>query len=179
MFALLGSLHGHLAQYELDSDDYTVHSAFGGGLELLAFVGSRKKNFTLGGAISFVYVPKAQVSWRDEKIEDWRTPLMAISLGPAVDYRLGRTFHIGGLFGLGLERVPEYSPFPTDQKDLIAGFGAALWLGFDWKTDDHGTFGVLMTGHVRQEFARDIDAYHDRNSEVSLSLGLGVNVSRF
>lgn len=83
------------------------------------------------------------------------------------------------MFGLALEGVPSFEALPTDRK-TVPGLAQAVWLGFEWSVDETLNLGVVMTGHLRQTFHRDIKvARSQNNSEGSLSLGLGVNLSHF
>jgi hypothetical protein len=179
MVAVLGALHAHVSQYEFYPGRYLQQSQGGAGLELVAFLGSRKRNFTFGGALSFVYVPKSTVEFDDVELEGFSPSAFAFDVGPGADYRLGKSFHIGGLMGLAVERVPPFGSDSSDE-DTLLGFGATLWLGFEWKIAERTAFGILTTGHVRQQLNRDLDAIDGgQNAEASLGLGLGVSLTRF
>jgi hypothetical protein len=176
------AFHGRSAQYEIERGDMLKQSVGGGGYELVGMLGSTRKGFAFGGAASFLYVPKTLYRWEGEELEGleaYDPSVWALSLGPAVDYHPGRYFHVGGLFGLALENVPSFEHLPTD-RETVPGLAQAVWLGFEWSVDEALHLGVVMTGHLRQSFHRDIEVARSRdNSEMSVSLGLGVNLSHF
>lgn len=180
--ALLGAVHVHASQYAIgDEGDFRMSSA-GLAYELLLMIGSHKKGFAFGGGASFVRAPRPklrlEVPHSPKYQAEARPGIFALTVGPAVDYRPTRVFHIGGLIGLGVESVPKFAPEPADNETL-AGFGAGLWLGFDWKAGTDLRPGLLFTGHVRQELNRDVDGSvsSDENAEVSVSLGLGFSLA--
>lgn len=174
------AIHGRAAIYEVERGEKFEQAVGGGGYELVGMLGSAKNGFAFGGAASFVYVAKTDYTWEDEALDGYHPPVWALSLGPAVDYHPGRgRFHIGGLIGLSLEGVPSFEQLPR-RRETLPGFAMAIWLGFEWAVSDEWNLGVCMTGHLRQAFHRDIEvARYEENSEASISVGLGVNVSRF
>lgn len=173
------SIHARFASYEVERGDMSEQALGGGGYELVGMLGSTKNGFAFGGAASFVYVAKTDYTWERDDLPGYHPPVWALSLGPAVDYHPGRRFHIGGLVGLALEGVPSFEQLPQT-RETVPGFASALWLGFEWAVGDDWNLGVCMTGHLRQSFQRDIEvARSQENSEASISVGLGVNVSRF
>lgn len=177
--SLLGSFHLHGSRYEQSLGEELDQSSGGLGYEALLMMGSRKKNFVFGGAASFTYVPKSVVLWDSDEVHGYRPAMLALTVGPAVDFHAGRYFHIGGVLGLAIEQVPAFEPLPRD-KDTLAGVGSGLWLGFDWRVDDHFGLGILMTGHFRQELTRDLPGPGSReNLEASLSLGLGMSLAYY
>jgi hypothetical protein len=176
--AALLAIQGRGAIYTVDGRKLE-QAIGGGGYELVGMLGSARNGFAFGGGASFVYVAKTDYTWEGEALEGFHPPVWALSLGPAVDYHPGRRFHIGGLVGLSLEGVPSFEQLPR-KRETIPGFASALWLGFEWAVSDEWNLGVCMTGHLRQAFIRDIDdAVPEESSEASISVGLGVNVSRF
>jgi hypothetical protein len=172
------AIQGRAAVYTVDGRRFE-QGIGGGGYELVGMLGSARNGFAFGGAASFVYVAKTDYTWESEALDGFHPPMWALSLGPAVDYHPGRRFHIGGLVGLSLEGVPSFEQLPR-KRETIPGFAMALWLGFEWAVSDEWNLGVCMTGHLRQAFIRDVeDAIPEESSEASISVGLGVNVSRF
>lgn len=178
-FSALLALYARAAVYEVERGNQYEQVLGGGGYELVGMLGSAKDGFAFGGGASFVYVGKTDYTWESETLESYHPSVWALSVGPAVDYHPGRRFHIGGLVGLSLEGVPSFEPLPR-KRERVPGIGSAIWLGFEWAVSDEWNLGVCMTGHLNQAFDRDLKVARDRNnSEVSISLGLGVNVSRF
>ena len=189
-FSALLAIHFRFAQYELErnetiepmnaeSDTVREQVLGGGGYELIGMIGSAKNGFAFGGAASFVYVGKTDYTWEGDDFPGYHPPIWALSLGPAVDYHPGRRFHIGGLFGLVLEGVPSFEPLPR-KHETVPGIASMVWLGFEWAVSEDWNLGVCMTGHFRRSFHRDIPVEsYERNSETSISIGLGVSVSRF
>lgn len=173
------ALYGRAAVYEVERGNKYEQVLGGGGYELVGMLGSAKDGFAFGGGASFVYVAKTDYTWESETLESYHPSVWALSIGPAVDYHPGRRFHIGGLVGLSLEGVPSFEPLPR-KRETVPGIGSAIWLGFEWAVSDEWNLGVCMTGHLNQAFDRDLEVEGDKNnSETSISLGLGVNVSRF
>lgn len=180
--ALLGAGHVHASQYEIgDAGEFRMSSA-GLAYELLLMIGSHKKGFAFGGGASFVHAPRPklrlEVPHSPKYQAEARPGIFALTVGPSVDYRPTRVFHIGGLIGLAVESVPKFA-FEPAENETLAGFGAGLWLGFDWKAGTDLRPGILFTGHVRQEALRDVDGSvgSDENAEVSVSLGLGFSLA--
>lgn len=173
------AIHVRAAQYQIVPNELHEQTLGGGGYELVGMLGSAKDGFAFGGGASFVYVAKADYTWEGEDLAGYHPPIWALSLGPAVDYHPARRFHIGGLVGLALEGLPSFEQLPRT-RETVPGIGSAIWLGFEWDVSDEWNLGVCMTGHMRQSFQRDIAVEgYERNSEIAISIGLGVNVSRF
>jgi hypothetical protein len=180
---VLLSLHAHASRYELPSGEIAEQTASGGGFGGFGIIGLSKNELALGLSATGVYVPGARV--RSENIEglpgdeEFEQDTWALTLGPGVAYHVGELFRIGGLMGVVVEQVPKFS-WRSEGTERLWGFGAGLWLGFDWELSPGTGLGVVAVFENRVHQRRDLDYVQStENTEQSLTGSIGASLTFF